>query len=281
MARFRLKFLLQEFDLRGPEVTIGRSPDCHITLEDPLVSREHAKIVVDEAAAVLYDLGSRNGVTVNGEPVRQPRTLKDGDRIRLGTQELVFYIGRRGRSARTTGFLTTCTSCGTPFPDRSPQCPHCGAPARDEDTMSGLLIPEGRRSWTFQLLGEVIERALASGRGVDAERIMRRAAKEVDDQLAGGERLGAPEVRTITNYAVRLASILSRVEWVNWALNLHRHHDMFPAPALVEALEKIDRAALPEVGEVVADFAAWAVARRDTLRPPPADSEVTRLTSLS
>ena len=90
MARYRLKFLLQEFDLRGPEVDLGRSPDCHITIEDPLVSRRHAKIVLTDDGPVVRDLGSRNGVLVNGERVDGERALQDGDRIRLGTQELVF-----------------------------------------------------------------------------------------------------------------------------------------------------------------------------------------------
>lgn len=281
VARFRLKFLLQEFDLRGPEVVIGRSPQCQVTLEDPLVSREHAKIVVEEERAVIHDLGSRNGVTVNGEQVRGSRTLIDADRIRLGTQELVFYIGRRGREARTTGFLTTCTACGTPFPDQAPVCPHCGAPPRDEDTMSGLLIPAGRRSWTFQLLGEVIERALATNRGSDAERIMRRAAKEVDDQLAAGDSLGRPEVRTITGYALRLAQMLSRVEWVHWALNVHRHHVMFPSDELLERLEALDAESLPDIVEVLADFAKWAASERESLRPPPLPESVDRLERIS
>jgi hypothetical protein len=39
VARFRLRFLLQELDLIGPVVTLGRSSECQITLEDPLVSR--------------------------------------------------------------------------------------------------------------------------------------------------------------------------------------------------------------------------------------------------
>ena len=72
--------------MRGPEVIIGRSPDCHITIEDPLVSRQHAKIVIEEALARIEDMGSRNGVVVNGEKIDVRAELVDGDRIRLGTQ---------------------------------------------------------------------------------------------------------------------------------------------------------------------------------------------------
>ena len=66
MARYRLRFLLQEFDLPRGATLIGRSSDCHVTIEDPLVSRQHARIVIDGDDATLQDLGSRNGVKLNG-----------------------------------------------------------------------------------------------------------------------------------------------------------------------------------------------------------------------
>lgn len=277
MARYRLKFLLQEFDLRGPEVVIGRSPDCHVTIEDPLVSRRHAKVMVEDPPRIV-DLGSRNGVSVNGQKIEGGRTLSDGDRIRIGTQELVFYVAtQRPRESRTTGFMTVCQACGTPYPEQSAQCPHCGAPRRDDDTISGLLV-EPRRSWTFQLLGEVIERALATGRATEADRILRRAAKEVDDRVAAGERLAAEEVTTITSFALRLAALQeSSTEWVNWALNVHRHQGLFPRPPLLDRLEALDFDALPEANEAIAEFAHWVEKERDTMRPPPDPAGVDRL----
>ena len=168
--RYRLRFLLQEFDLRGPEVTIGRSPDCHITIEDPLVSRRHARILIDADGARVEDHESRNGVRVNGKRIRGTHDLADGDRVRIGTQELVFNVAQPDarRSVKTTGFMHVCHACSTPFPEQSPTCPHCGAPRREEDTSSGLIV-EPTRSWTFQLLGEVIERALSQRRAAEAE----------------------------------------------------------------------------------------------------------------
>ncbi|MEM9074692.1 MAG: FHA domain-containing protein [Myxococcota bacterium] len=281
-VRFRLKFLLQEFDLRGPEVVIGRSPDCQVTIEDPLVSRRHARILIDEESAQIEDLGSRNGVVVNGEKVEGARPLSDGDRIRLGTQELVFYKGaaRSKREARTTGFMTICGACGTPFPEQSPQCPHCGAPKRDDDTITGLIV-EPRRSWTFQLFGEVIERALDTGRAPEAERVLRRAAREVDERLAAGERLDPDQVTIITGFALALAELQGGAEWVHWALNVHRHQIMFPSASFLERLEGLDFDRLPDAAGFVAEFAQWAADAHDTLRPPPDTERVDRLERLA
>ena len=85
MARYRLRFLLQEFDLPRETTLIGRSSDCHVTIEDPLVSRQHARIVIDDDGAKCEDLGSRNGVKINGVIARGFMPLKDGDRLCIGT----------------------------------------------------------------------------------------------------------------------------------------------------------------------------------------------------
>src|SRR5580693_6435434 len=90
LARYRLRFLLQEIDLHRGVTFIGRSPDCQVTIEDPLVSRQHARIVIDDMGARVEDLKSRNGVKVNGQAIKGETAIKDGDRLRIGTQELVF-----------------------------------------------------------------------------------------------------------------------------------------------------------------------------------------------
>jgi hypothetical protein len=68
---------------------IGRSKDCDIRLADPNVSRRHAELRQEGTAYWILDLGSTNGLTVNGR--RQQRAkLANEDRITLGSTELVF-----------------------------------------------------------------------------------------------------------------------------------------------------------------------------------------------
>ncbi len=281
MSRYRLKFLLQEFDLRGPEVLIGRSPECHITIEDPLVSRKHARICIADGVAIIEDMGSRNGVAINGSKIEGSHPLKDGDRVRLGTQELLFHQGGRAskREARTTGFMTVCGACQTPFPEQAPQCPHCGARVRGDDTVTGLVV-EPQRSWAFQLFGEVIERALATGRAREAERVLRRAAKEVDERLASGERLGLEQVAMITGFAISLAKLLGASEWVHWALNVHRHQRTFPGDEVLECLEQIDFDVLPDADLFLEEFVVWAESEGAALGPAVDAERLARLRRL-
>jgi hypothetical protein len=64
--------------------TIGRE-GCDITLVDPDVSRRHAAIRIAAGEVTIEDLGSTNGTLVNGETITQPRTLRDGDEVRIGS----------------------------------------------------------------------------------------------------------------------------------------------------------------------------------------------------
>jgi hypothetical protein len=74
-------------------IVIGRAKDCDIQISDPNVSRRHAEVRREGAAFWLVDLGSTNGIDVNGR--RKARVkLSDGDRVTMGTTELVFRLDR-------------------------------------------------------------------------------------------------------------------------------------------------------------------------------------------
>lgn len=76
----------------GAETRIGRHPKNDITLDDSQVSRNHAHIRRLEDRFVLSDLGSANGVYVNGEVVVTPRPLANGDVIGIGDTKLTFSL---------------------------------------------------------------------------------------------------------------------------------------------------------------------------------------------
>ena len=78
----------------GPAgVTLGRSRQCDVTVDDPNVSRAHAEIRARGGSWVVTDMGSTNGSRLNGRPLDQPTVLKPGDEIELGTTTLTFSLG--------------------------------------------------------------------------------------------------------------------------------------------------------------------------------------------
>lgn len=246
VARFRLRFLLQELDLVGSVIVIGRSPECQITIEDPLVSRQHARITVRDDTAFIMDLGSRNGVRINGDLIRGDAPLKHNDRVRLGTQDLVFLVVDESseRLTRATGFMMNCRTCGRPFPGEVPSCPHCGAMVETGedavyDTITGLP-QEPQASWTLQLLGEVVERALVAERIEEAERMLRRAAQELDQIAPETRTIDTEHVARMAMFALRLAASQRASLWAEWALGLHVKFAMLPQAEALDRIEQLD-----------------------------------------
>jgi adenylate cyclase len=86
----------QSYSFTGGEVVLGRSPDCQVVLKDFGISRNHAKIVVDGDAIRIIDLKSKNGTTVNGQPIIEA-FLKDGDKILLGKLPVTFSKTLEGK----------------------------------------------------------------------------------------------------------------------------------------------------------------------------------------
>ncbi len=243
MVRYRLRFVLQELDLPQGGTIIGRSLDCHLTLEDPLVSRRHARIVVDEAGARIEDMGSRNGVRVNGAVIRDPVALRNGDRVRIGTQDFVFCcVDAGGRAhSRTTGQLRLCASCRLPYPRELLACPNCEATEQtDDDTLTG----NGRsaaHAWNVQLMVESLERALRLSRLEDAERIVQRAIAQIEEVVAAGGSLDESALAALSVQAAATSLASGDPAWAHWVL------DVYGRIRAVPPLETIDR-----VGEVAA-----------------------------
>ena len=80
-----------QFDLGGALIGIGRASDNDVILDDPMVSRHHCQLKLQHGAYSFADLGSRNGSTVNGQPVSQI-ALGPGDVIRVGDTEIEFQV---------------------------------------------------------------------------------------------------------------------------------------------------------------------------------------------
>jgi Protein of unknown function (DUF3662)/FHA domain len=79
-------------ELDDRAVVIGRSRECDISVDDPNVSRRHAEIRHEDGAYWIADLGSTNGVLVNGKRVQRAK-LEPEDEILLGTTVVRFEHG--------------------------------------------------------------------------------------------------------------------------------------------------------------------------------------------
>jgi len=83
------------------ENLIGRDPALPIWFDVPGVSRQHARIAVEQDTATIEDLASKNGTYVKGERITSPVVLRSGDSIRLGSLQLTFLARPHSVTTKT------------------------------------------------------------------------------------------------------------------------------------------------------------------------------------
>jgi hypothetical protein len=286
VTRFRLRFLLQEFDLLPGDTLIGRSSACHISVEDPLVSRRHARLRVAGDAVTIEDLGSRNGLHINGRPINGTYALADGDRIRIGSHEIVFCCievqPQRTRSRTpATGFKWRCAQCGQLYPTDLDVCPECGElTPRDERTLTGTGTGTDR-DWPTELLAEVLDRALGLELWQDMERILQRARSSVDERLAVREPVNGPGLARVARAAIRLTTARPGHRWVEWVLSVYSRLCQVPPPEVVDALAALPPSQLVELGAPLAELVEAVYSKGGPLQDDrDATEAMTRLRAL-
>lgn len=238
MTRFRLKQGSQELALPPGDFFIGRSPDCQLTLDDPLVSRRHAVVHVDDEQATLEDLGSRNGVLLNGERLHQDtRPLQPGDRIVIGGQELVVSAVTPVSRPRELGFTQSISTKDDP-PRTVPamRAAPTPPPPRPAPRPTPGPEPETRRASAFVLLLGVASKALALGKVDDAERILTNLVTDWERQLAASSASDPMEgLEDAAMIALQIARARNTVTWVDWIFEAYRAaRRVLPAPVIDE-----------------------------------------------
>jgi len=82
------------YALTGPTTRIGRGNDTDLRIDDPGISRNHAEVRQQGGDVTIVDVGSTNGIVINGRRVQQAR-LDDGAAVVLGSTTLIFHAGTR------------------------------------------------------------------------------------------------------------------------------------------------------------------------------------------
>jgi pSer/pThr/pTyr-binding forkhead associated (FHA) protein len=89
-----------EYELDRPEMVIGRGGEAALSFKDDAMSRAHACFEVQQKGFKLRDLGSTNGIKINGGAV-QAVDLKHGDRIECGEHVFQYVVEARRHSPKT------------------------------------------------------------------------------------------------------------------------------------------------------------------------------------
>ena len=244
----RLRYLAHDLEVPEGQFAIGRSSDCQLSLDDPLVSRRHAVLVVRGGTVEVEDLSSRNGVLVNGVRVERPTRLVDGDVLTVGQQQLTIA----GANAGPMPPLMPRTS--PPLPRMADTIVSINnddddAGTTDDETRFHLVAQSGeqpdKRVHALSLIGAVADKALALGRPDEAERLLRRPLESLLERARGNPE--ATELRSgavvgrAGDLAVRLARATDSPEWVHYLFELYGARAEPLSPGIVDALYDLVR----------------------------------------
>lgn len=84
----------REYPVETERVTLGRGPGVDLAFDDAAMSRQHAALVFENGAFRLSDLGSTNGLEVNGRQIDE-REVGHGDRFSLGALDFQLVVEER------------------------------------------------------------------------------------------------------------------------------------------------------------------------------------------
>ncbi len=241
MSGLKLRFQHTEIDVSDGEMVIGRAPNCRVRIDHPAISRRHARILVSGDSVEIEDLGSRNGVFVNGDRIQSRRPLKVGDRVSLGNTE--FQLAGNlspAEQERTTGAIAIrrCPFCNRMFPSLLDKCPSCKATSRPPEALDE---EEQARATThtdasMHVLAGVGEKALALGRVEEAERLIGRNLDLLLERVRGGDRLDPPLFEEALKRALRLHQATKKREWLQWVFDLGTAHQSVLPSSIIDEL---------------------------------------------
>ena len=254
MSRYRLRFHNTEIDLPVGEAVIGRALECFIRLDDAMVSRRHARLQVTEQAVTVEDLGSRNGVNVNGEPIRDRVEVHAGDRIGIGHEEFVVLApGITMPGASSTGNLdmNLCPGCGHPIPAGVNPCPKCGRPLTGARPTTITDVKATASQGAIAVLTAVGDKALAMGRVDEAERILGGSLRDIQARIQRGHRPDASQMEPAMQRALRLARETGKDQWFRWVFEVGTALDMVLPSKIIDGLHMLMFQHRPDVGAAV------------------------------
>jgi hypothetical protein len=204
-----------EYTVSSPVVLIGRDPSCRVTVDDSLVSREHAVLRIGPHAVTIEDQRSANGVYVNNARIFEPTQLCDGDQVLLGTTEL-------------------CVFTAEPPPKGKHRISIAKATATAPPTTTPAVITQ--RAAALDVLGRLADRMLADEQPRNAEQVLADHLTKLLDGARSGLPVPDPICRGATRQALKLARAVHDGKWINYAIELHLRAERAMSREIVDEL---------------------------------------------
>ncbi|HEY3664748.1 MAG TPA: FHA domain-containing protein [Polyangiaceae bacterium] len=226
----KLRYRQALITLRAGKLYLGRSPDCELSISDPAVSRRHARLWVSPAQIVIEDLGSQNGVHVNGVRIQGPCELRAGDVLRICSHEMELVDtfeeaeiepNRYRISADTLTGVDKATLLEEFHPSIRPPSLR---PSMRVDSAVALPRPSTTPPGSDSLAKAIVllDESLNAGNVSEAERRLGPILMRVHELLLEEHPSGLELAEHVVISAARLASETRSAAFMNYAVTLYQ-----------------------------------------------------------
>jgi pSer/pThr/pTyr-binding forkhead associated (FHA) protein len=207
-----------EVPLRDGQTVMGRGEDCNLIVNDGLLSRRHVCFKLDNEGFSVEDLGSTNGVYVNGRRISGKARLAAGDLILVGSSKL--RVEQRRESAYSPP--RSSSQAGPPVAELERAKSRASVtarppPGRPEADATGVA----RRSQVLDLLAGLATKALGQGRPEQAEQLLSPVLHQFLGDAKSKRALPANDAERVCGHALRLAAATGKGEWINYVIELY------------------------------------------------------------
>ena len=217
--RFLLLYRGLEVPVRDTPLLMGRHPKCDLFVAgDTLISRRHAQFRWMGNGVQVEDLGSTNGVFVDGERLSAPRLLEGGEKVTVGSHEVSVV-----RLPATVGPEQT-------WDENTPSMPPPDLSFEPESAPGTT-----RRAEMLDVLFDLAEKSLAKGDIAAAERILGPYLKRMINRAENGD-LSASQRRRAGHFAFELVKATLKGRWFDQLIGLHSASGALLPGDMVDAL---------------------------------------------
>ncbi len=234
-ASFVLEHGATRIALAMGQHVIGRGEDADIVIDNERVSRRHAKLTVTDASVFVEDLGSVNGVRVDGAVVHGKLLVAPGTRISLSDEVFALKWAEGSDAARPTQRV----------------------PTRDAEDDHPADVTT-RRTQAFGLMIGVIDKAIALGKPDEAERLIGTLLSDVLEEAQHGREVQPGVAEAAATAALKLARATGKSQWIEYPLRLFSAQGRLLPLEAVDDLFAVSRRAPRLISRSCAATSSWS-----------------------
>ena len=233
----------QLISINRPKFMIGRADDCQLKSRNELISRYHCVLLTEEGYVGVRDLGSRNGVFVNGEKIDQETELRNGDRLTIGPLEFEVVVSvamSAGKKPKVESIADVVA--------RTVEQNSLSAAGKEEDHLSSWILEDDSADWKVVTEAQPTEKQREDmAFAWDVCRMVKSNAITVakDNMLLGA---GAGQMNRVGSVEIAIATAGDRINGAVLASDA-----FFPFPDSVERIHTAGIQAIIQPGGSIRD----------------------------